>query len=213
MPPRTVCALVLAAAASLVPARLHATPVTVTLAMGDLPNQFLNGLVHPQGVTFGYTVGGVGNNDARYNAAGPGIRTYVQDPSIEGGTAGVLALLFASPTPILEFGAARNMNATLPSAATVRLFDAGDVLLHTLPLSLATTGLFAEGRFIYSGDAVKRATIDFTATPAGTGGQRFAFDNLTFAAVPEPGTALLATASAVGVSLERGAARRRGAGA
>ena len=210
MSARMVCALFLAAAASLMPARLHATPVTVTLTMGDLPNQFLNGLVHPQGVTFGYTVGGVGNNDARYNAGGPGIRTYVQDPSIEGGTAGVLSLLFAAPTPILEFGAARNVNATLPSAATVRLFDAGDALLHTLPLSLATTGLFAEGRFTYSGDAVKRATVDFTTTPVGTGGQRFAFDNLTFAVVPEPGAALLATVSAAGIGLLRGVTRRRG---
>lgn len=211
MSARMVCALALAAAASLTPARLHAIPVTVTLTMGDLPNQSVNGLVHPQGVTFGYTVGGVENIDARYNAGGPGIRTYVQDPSIEGGTAGVLSLLFAVPTPILEFGAARNINATLPSAAIVRLFDAGDTLLHTLPVGLATTGLFAEGRFVYSGDAVKRATVDFTATPAGTGGQRFAFDNLTFAVVPEPGTALLATISAGGVGLLRGAARRRSA--
>jgi hypothetical protein len=86
-------------------------------------------------------------------------------------------------------------------------------LLATLPLSLATTDLFAEGRFTYSGSAVKRATVDFTATPAGTGGERFAFDNLTFAVVPEPGAALLATVSVAGVGLLRSSTRRRGAGA
>jgi hypothetical protein len=89
---RMVCALVLAAAASLTPARLYAAPVMVTLTMGDLPTQSINGLVHPQGLTFGFTVGGVGDIDARYSAGGPGDLVFVQDPSIEGTTSGVLSI-------------------------------------------------------------------------------------------------------------------------
>ena len=71
----------------------HAVVATTTITMDDLPAQAVNGLVHPKGVTFGFTLGGVGSTLARYNTSGPGSQTYVNDPSIEGPTS-------SSPTSI-----------------------------------------------------------------------------------------------------------------
>jgi hypothetical protein len=50
--------------------------------------------------------------------------------------------------------------------------------------------MFAEAKFEYTGSPVKRALLNFNQS---TEELRFAFDNLLFAVVPEPTTAVLAT--------------------
>jgi len=77
----------------------------VTLRFDELPFQPVDGLSF-SGVTFGFTVAGVPSTDAHYNSFGPGIITYVQDPSLEGDATGTLSLDFDVPTPVLQFGVA-----------------------------------------------------------------------------------------------------------
>jgi hypothetical protein len=161
----------------------------ITITMGDLPTQSVDGLVHPTGVQFGFTVGGVPNTDARYASGGPGSTTFVQDPSIEGTTAGVLAIIFPSPTPIVRFGVARLTGETIANGAAVQLFNAANVSLGITNLPMTAMPTFAEAQFAYSGTAVKRMTVDFTVSPVSTS-PRFAFDNLVFR-VPEPRSAAM----------------------
>jgi hypothetical protein len=161
----------------------------ITITMGDLPNQPVNGLIHPTGVQFGFTVGGVANSDARYASGGPGSTTFVQDPSIEGTTAGVLSVIFPSPTPMIRFGVARLTGGTIANGAAVQLFSAANFSLGITNLPMTEMPTFAEAQFAYSGPAVKRMTVDFTVSPV-SASPRFAFDNLVFR-VPEPGSAVM----------------------
>jgi hypothetical protein len=180
--------------------------VDITLTMDDLPLQPVDGLVHPSGVQFGFTIGGLSHPDARYAAGGPGIGAFVQDPSIEGSTAGVLYLTFPTPTPILKFGLARNSLAEIPMGAVIELFDESNASLGLLNVPLLTLAPFAEGQFNYSGTPVKHATVDFRIDPNSI---RFAFDNLVFRLVPEPGALLLsgmAVACAASLRVRRRAA-------
>lgn len=165
-----------------------AVPIwATTITFGELPFQSVHGLTY-QGVTFGFTVGGVPSADGYYNEVGPGILTYVQEPVLEGTTEGILALNFASPTPVLQFGAALSTVNPVSPGLTVALFDSalnplGTILLDTSPLVA-----FSEGLFSYSGTAVSRALIEFDQIEAA----RFAIDNLTYGAngvIPEPASA------------------------
>jgi hypothetical protein len=160
----------------------------ITIRMDDLPNQPVNGLVHPTGVQFGFTVAGLPNADARYASGGPGITTFVQDPSIEGTTTGVLSIIFPSPTPIVKFGVAR-LGGTTANGAAVQLFNAANGSLGITNLPMTAMPNFAEAQFVYSGADVKRMTVDFTVLSA-SASPRFAFDNLVFR-VPEPGSAAM----------------------
>ena len=177
----------------------------VLLTMNDLPNQPVNGLVHPAGVTFGFTIGGVGNLDARYNSGGPGSLTFVQDPSIEGASDGVLSLNFATPTPLVQFGIARSTTSTLVNGAVVQLFNAANASLGTTNLTLQPLLSFAEAQFAYTGADVKRVTISFPSPAAAT---RFAFDNLLFH-VPEPAAPAVMFVGTVTAACARGRRRRR----
>lgn len=161
----------------------------IVLTMGDLPLQPVNGLVHPSGVQFGFTVGGVASTDAYYHSSGPGPITYVQDPSIEGTVDGVLSVIFPAPTPTVKFGLARSNLFAIPNGAAVELFDAANTSLGITSLNLNPMPNYAEVQFTYSGTAVKRMTVGFPGF-AGTGG-RFAFDNLAFIPVPEPASVIL----------------------
>ena len=167
--------------------------VNFQLTMGDLPQQSVNGLVHPgTGVKFGFTVNGVASTDAFYNAFGPGSLTYVQDPSIEGNAMGVLSVTFPLATPLLQFGVARNTSAVLANGATVALFGPSSASIGSINLPLEPTNfVFAEGQFIYAGAPVKRAEISFPSVPSST---RFVFDNLVFT-TPEPASAGLLLAA------------------
>jgi hypothetical protein len=172
--------------------------LATTLTMDDLPNQPVDGLVHPSGVEFGFTVGGVPDLDARYNAFGPGSITYVQDPSIEGTTAGVLEVILPGAFPSVEFGLA--VSGYQPTSVSVELFDAANTSLGVLPLFLNPLVLYDEGQFVHNGVGVLRILVDMTPAQ-GSGAFRFAYDNLTF--VPEPATAMLIAAGLAGFAMRR----------
>jgi hypothetical protein len=155
-----------------------ATP-DVTLTMDDLPMQPVHGLNHPSGVQFGFTVGRFPDFEAIYASNGPGTIVFVEDPSIEGPSNGVLSMTFTVPTPLLRFGVAQSIG--ISTAAFVELFDASNTSLTVTSLALEPMPLFAEGQFSYSGQPVKRASVRFVELDP-----RFALDNLVFSVVPEP---------------------------
>lgn len=154
-----------------------------TLRFDELPNQPVNGLIF-RGVIFSFLIGDTESTDARYNAAGPGIQTFVQDPSLEGTAFGRLVLDFPVATPTLSFGIARNTFAPLTPGATVVLIGPGPVLIGTFPVNLAPTfpGGFSEGQFSYGGATpVRRAIILFNSPAAAP---RFSIDNLSYVGFP-----------------------------
>ncbi len=160
-----------------------AQAATVTLTFGELPFQPVDGLSF-NGVTFGFTVGGAPSTDANYNSFGPGIITYVQDPSLEGNAAGTLTLDFAVPTPILQFGAALSIGGPFARGFSVELFDPALASLGVFDVATASVVSFTESRFSYQGPPVSRAVVTFNSAAAA----RFALDNLTF----DDGTAAVA---------------------
>lgn len=174
------CVVVLPAGAS------TATPPTTTLTFDELSFQPVNGL-HFAGVTFAFDIAGSPSTDATYGAFGPGSITHVQDPSLEGNSAGRLTLRFDHPTTVLEFGLALSTFGSLDPGARVELFNPGGHLIGTLPLNTQSLISFTEGRFAYRGGAIGTAIITFDPTAG-----RFALDNLTFRALP-PGQSRRAT--------------------
>jgi hypothetical protein len=182
-----------AAALGLLVAPVHAlTPTLIT--MDDLSPRPLNGLVHPAGVTFGFTLGGVPSNEARYASGGPGETTFIDDPSVEGPTSflsgrGAISMQFALPAVQIEFGLAMSAVGTRPNAATVELYDAANVLFDSSTFSLTQITMFSEAQYKYVGTPVTRALLKFNQS---TEELRFAFDNLLFAVVPEPASIALA---------------------
>ena len=105
------------AALLLVPAgAANAAPPTTSLTFDELSFQPVNGL-HFRGVTFAFDVAGVPSTDATYGAFGPGSITYVQDPSLEGNSAGRLTLRFDQPTTVLQFGLALSTVGSLSPGA------------------------------------------------------------------------------------------------
>jgi hypothetical protein len=147
---------------------------TQTLTFDELPFQPVDGL-HFKGVTFGFTINGVHSTDAHYDAFGPGVTTYTSDPSLEGNASGVLTLDFDQPRTFVQFGVALSTNATLPSGATVKLYDPSSALIGVFPVSTSPGGFFfTSGQFSYSGSLVSRAVVSFDSTAA----SRFVVDNL-----------------------------------
>ena len=117
----------------------------------------------------------------------------MQDPSLEGTSAGILTLDFDTLISELQFGAALSTFDFLTPGFTVELFDMDLNSLEVIPVDTAPLVSFTEGLFSYTGAPVSRAVIDFDESVAG----RFAFDNLTFKSVsvepepvPEPATLL-----------------------
>ena len=167
-----------------------------TLTFNELPTQPVNGLSY-MGITFGFKVGGSPSTDATYNAIGPGTLTYLQDPTLEGTTAGILTLDFATPTDQLQFGAALNSYYAATPGYVVRLYDPSYLLIGVYSGNTSPLVLWSEGQFTYSGTPVSRAAIGFNDRVA----SRFALDNLTInpvSAVPAPGAILL---SSIGLGL------------
>lgn len=165
-----------------------------TLTFDELSPQSVDGLSY-MGVTFGFTVGGSPSDDAFYNAIGPGTLTYLQDPTLEGTTAGVLTLDFATPTDQLQFGAALSSYYAATPGYTVRLYNPSYQLIGAYSGNTSTLVLWSEGQFTYSGTSVSRAAIGFNNQAA----SRFALDNLTInpvSAVPVPGAILLCSIGA-----------------
>jgi hypothetical protein len=157
-----------------------------TLTFDELPTQPVNGLSY-NGVTFGFKVGGVASTDAVYNAIGPGTLTYVQDPTLEGTTAGILTLDFAMPTDMLKFGVALNSYYAATPGYVVRLYDPSYALIGAFNGNTSPLVLWSEGQFTYGGTMISRAVIGFNEKVA----NRFAVDNLTINPIPAPGAILL----------------------
>ena len=172
---------------------------SITLDFTELPFQPVDGLSY-MGVTFGFSVGGSPSTDARYHAGGPGSVIFVQDPSLEGTTAGILTLDFATPTSMLEFGVALNTYDAVTQGFVVRLYDTS--LIGVYQVNTSPLVSFSEGQFTYSGPRrVTHAAIGFNDQVV----SRFALDNLTYT-VPAPGAILL---GGIGVSLVGWLRRRR----
>ena len=172
-------------------------PLT-TLTFDELPYQPVNGLTY-DGVTFGYTVGGVASTDAHYDASGPGTAQYVQDPSLEGGTAGVLTLDFARPVFTVNFGLAMDTFLDAANAATVSLYSPTSTLIGTVPISISAGDyFFSSGEFTYSSSSlIGRVSVSFNTTVA----DRFALDNLAFAGEDEDWYSLTVAAANTQVNL------------
>lgn len=177
----------------------------VTLNFSELPNQPVDGLSY-MGITFRFTVGGSPSSDAEYNSFGPGIATFLEDPSLEGNAEGVLTLEFApEPADELQFGVALSTELTdesLDPGFTVELFDTNFLSLGVTPVSTSPLIEFTEGQFTYCGAPIRQAVVDFDENSA----ERFAMDNVTFHPVgpsnpvPSPGALLLGSMGTVLVS-------------
>ena len=164
-----------------------------TLTFGEIPFQSVDDLSYA-GVTFDFQIGGVDSAEAFYNSFGPGTLTYVNDPTLTGDSAGVLALDFDVPASAVEFGMALNTANALSPGFRVELFSPAFVSLGETPVDVfPTVGAlgFSENRFQYAGDPISRAVIRFNHQPGS-----FALDNLIFQLVPEP-SALIASIIAV----------------
>lgn len=172
----------LAAAALLFGAAAPAT----TLTFDELPFQPVDGLSF-SGVTFGFTVGGASSLDANYGSGGPGTITFIDDPSLEGTTEGILTLDFAEPTCDLSFGLALNTIGPVTPGAVVELYDGNGILFGSEAVDLDSIVFFSEGLFSWTGTTpLARAVIGFDFTAA----DRFVIDNLSYnnvVCVPEGG--------------------------
>ena len=173
--------------------------VPTILNFTELPFQPVDG-VSIAGVTFDFKIGGLDSLDATYGSGGPGTITFVQDPSLEGNSLGILTLNFAAPTPLLSFGVALNTFGTLMPGFTVELFDASLTSLGVTQVTTNSLISFTEAQFSHGGPPILRTVLNFN-NPAG----RFAFDNLTFdvTTVPEPTSILLVGIGLVGLGFRR----------
>ena len=185
----------------------------VTLNFSELPFQPVDGLSY-MGVTFHFTVDGSPSKDAYYNSKGPGITTFVQDPSLEGSANGILTFDFEpKPTDQLQFGVAQLMVPSSPPPHTasfmVELLDTDLISLGVQQVNTSTSStspLFPEGQFTYSGVPISRVIIDFDEE---SDDDRFVLDNLIFIdsrplrSVPSPGALLLGSLGAALVSYLR----------
>jgi len=166
-----------------------AANANTTLTFDELATQQVDGLSY-NGVTFGFTVGGVSSSDALYNTIGPGNLLYLQGAVLEGTSYGTLTLDFDSPTSLLQFGLSMNSYDPETAAYKVQLFDTSLTSIGIFTNDTTTPKLWTEDLFSYSGTLISRAVIDLNEQVAG----RFAIDNLTYNTntVPAPGAILLA---------------------
>jgi hypothetical protein len=132
------------------------------------------------GVHFSFTTNGVPSTDAVIDG-GPGATNNLTTPVVEGTTAGVLSLSFASPETRFGFGYAVHTFAPLPDATTVRLFDASNNLVGVVSANGSPDPIITGGFLgVMSDVPFVRADVTFNQA-----GQRFAFDNVRVAFAPQ----------------------------
>jgi hypothetical protein len=154
---------------------------TVTLTMNEVPNQPINGLTVSKGgenFTFQNPSGTL-----FYNSSGPGIETFVQDPSIQGSTA-PFGVVFSIPVTFIQFGLAALSSSPISPMAMVLLNFSGGGFAN-LSFNSSLIDPFTEGQFTYSGAPVANMLI---TPPPPAIASFLAFDNLTVTTVPEPST-------------------------
>jgi hypothetical protein len=163
----------------------------ISITFDDLPTQPVNGLT-VQDVTFGFKINGVDSTDALYNSIGPGIVTYVQDPSLGGSSKGVLSLDFAKPVSDLSFGVVLSTFSNVTPGFNVQLFNSNLASIETIPVDTKLlfnrlSGAYPEGQFSYSNPnfGVKRALVSFADFVDPFGSPRFALDNLRATEIPK----------------------------
>jgi hypothetical protein len=173
----------------------------VILTMDEVGFQPINGLaVIKGGVTFNFT----DTSGSDYDSAGPGQEVYVQDPSIEGQTAGeTITISWSQLFPDVLFGLALSTQGSVSTLATVSLYN-GLTLVSTSTFggSQLAGDNFTEGLFSYDGAPVNNIVITMNSAAASA----FALDNFAVT-TPEPSTfAMLAGAS---VAIAAGVFKRR----
>jgi hypothetical protein len=178
-----------------------AANAAVTLTFDELPTQPVDGLAY-DGITFGFKISGHSSTDAVYNGIGPENLVYLDDPTLEGSTAGMLTLDFDKATDLLEFGVALNSYDTVSPAYAVRLYDSSNTLIGTFIENTSPLAVWSEDWFTYSGAKISRAVIGFNSQVA----SRFALDNLTINPVPAPSAVLL---GGIGLGLVNWLRRRK----
>ena len=152
------------------------------------------------GVLHNFSIGGNPSNDAVIDS-GPGNTNNITVANIEGNTLGVLSLLFPTLQNRLGYGFAISVGGNVAAATIIELFDAANVSLGTLSFNGAPDPSFSGGfAGVERTIAFSRAEVTWNRNAA----LRFAFDNLQFERVPEPGTLAL-----LGLGLAILAAARR----
>ena len=156
----------------------------------------VNGL-HVQNVHFGFSP-----DQAFFNQiiGTDGTVVFSIDPVLTGPTTGALTIGFVSPTTLLRFDIVLQSIFTIDDsdqgpnggpAYTVLLSNGMSLLGGTTPQE---NGVYSEGEFVYSGEAIDGAVITFFngADVSGSPVLAFGLDNLTYDApessVPEPAT-------------------------
>ena len=153
--------------------------------------------LHVQNVHFGFSA-----EQAFFNQiiGTDGTAVFSIDPVLTGPTTGALTIGFVSPTTLLRFDIFLQSIFTIDDsdqgpnggpAYTVLLSNGMSLLGGTTPQE---NGVYSEGEFVYSGDAIDGAVITFFngADVSGSPVLAFGLDNLTYDApessVPEPAT-------------------------
>ena len=156
----------------------------------------VNGL-HIQNVQFGFSP-----DQAFFNeiVGTDGNAVLSIDPVLTGPTTGILTIAFDAPTTLLQFDILMQSIFTLDDsdqgpnggpAYTVLLSNGVTLTGGTTPQE---NGVYSEGEFVYSGDAIDGAAISFFSgfDVGGSPVLAFGLDNLTYnapeIAVPEPTT-------------------------
>src|SRR5207253_948938 len=123
-----------------------------TITFSELSSRPVDGVVL-NGVTFAFSIGGVPSTDATFGGGGPGTTLYTTPPQLEGNTAGLLTLTFASPTPTFSMPIVLAVGGAVANAATIQLFDAANNLISSnIVNTVVPPGFgFSEALFTYGG--------------------------------------------------------------
>jgi len=155
-----------------------AVPTTTTITFAELSTRPVNG-VSLNGLTFGFTIGGVASTDALFGGIGPGATLHTTPPQLEGNTLGELTLDFASPSTSLQFGLVLLSGSSITNAATIRFFNAANTLIDTRTVNTAVPGGFTFSEALFSAtppSSFTRARVTFNSAAAA----RFVMDNIQF---------------------------------
>ena len=154
----------------------------------------VNGL-HIQNVQFGFSP-----EQAFFNqiVGTEGTAVLSIDPVLTGPATGTLTIAFEAPTTLLRFDIF--LQSIFPIDDSDRGPNGGPaytvLLSNGMRLAGGTTpqenGVYSEGEFVYSGDAIDSAAITFFngLDVSGSPVLAFGMDNLTYNSVPEPPTFL-----------------------